>query len=372
MTEVTSSERILIYLLSTGNGVSDEVNPCSQESIALNCGIGRTHVPRALKPLVEDDLVREDMGRMPGKSRRLKVYSLSGKGAEEANILLQGIRSREVVWEDDSGKERKETVQKAVESVNETLVKMGREKIPLSLFLAMVNERVTWNDLLWTSGSLSSMVRRSKSTLRGWDPVMPPRVPEPFVDRESEMEAMRRSLEVGDEAIVIGDDGLGKKSLVSRFLEEEGMRGLWLKRGESEISVKEADYDAVVIMDSSMPDPADLIMGREPIKEDEEIQNPIEGKPLILIREYDRPGRPGIHIGGVPEGHFIRELVKNGIEGELASKLYRASDGSPSVISYFNSLGEDEVERIKRMNEEDAVLSVLLRLKEDRVKNDTN
>lgn len=340
----------------------------SQEAIALKCGIGRTHVPRALKPLIGEDLVEEDLGRIPGKKRRLKVYSLTGRGDEKAREIMERINEEEVVWTDDSGREMRSDPEGALSSVNRILIEAGRERIPISLFLSMAEERITWNDILWISGSLSSAHRKEKVEISGWKTVRPPRLPGHLVGREKEMETLRRKIGDDGRAVVFGERGIGKRTLIAAYLERSGKRGLWLEREETEITVRPSDYDSVVLVETSGPDPEEMIMGPVSSSPSVDIPPELEDKEAVSVRDWPDPSGDGLMLEGIERGPFVDELTRLGLDEDLAEEIFTATKGSPASIAYLRSV---DPSLIRDMDREKAIFSILLGTR-DQAKDDTN
>lgn len=93
---LTSSEKILLLLKDYWNvrGPPEEV---TQKGIASSIGIRRSHVPRSLKRLIEEGLVEEASGRIRGRGRRVKVYSLTEKGMRRASEISRSVKDEEVI-----------------------------------------------------------------------------------------------------------------------------------------------------------------------------------------------------------------------------------------------------------------------------------
>ena len=97
----TSGDRVILHLLSKGNSADPAGGVADQDDIAACCGIGRTHVPRALKPLIADGLVNESQGRAPGRTRRVKVYDLTEEGFQHAMMLRDKANETIIEWTDE-------------------------------------------------------------------------------------------------------------------------------------------------------------------------------------------------------------------------------------------------------------------------------
>ncbi len=95
---LTYKEKVLIYLRDFTPLGELKVYPpeISQKGIADGVGMGRTHVSRVMRDLLESKDVKEGMEHIKGRSRKLKVYSLTGKGLEEGARIMEEIGDIEV------------------------------------------------------------------------------------------------------------------------------------------------------------------------------------------------------------------------------------------------------------------------------------
>jgi DNA-binding PadR family transcriptional regulator len=96
---LTAAERVLLHLLPLWNA-KDAVHEATQEGISEGTGLRRSHVPRALKRLVADNSVDVRDGRLRGRGRKVRVYSLTEAGIRRARDLLGGLSSEPVRFGD--------------------------------------------------------------------------------------------------------------------------------------------------------------------------------------------------------------------------------------------------------------------------------
>ncbi len=96
---LTAAERVLVHLLPMWNA-KDAVQEATQEGISVGTGLRRSHVPRAVKRLVEDGSAEVREGRLRGRGRKVRVYALTEAGIRRARELLGGLESEEVRFGD--------------------------------------------------------------------------------------------------------------------------------------------------------------------------------------------------------------------------------------------------------------------------------
>ncbi len=84
--DLTAPERVLVHLhASLGKDVGAEA---TQAGISDGARVQRSHVPRALKILLEESLVEPREVRLRGRTRRTTAYSLTPAGVQRARELL--------------------------------------------------------------------------------------------------------------------------------------------------------------------------------------------------------------------------------------------------------------------------------------------
>ena len=98
---ITAAERVLLHLLPLWNA-KDAVAEATQEGISAGTGLRRSHVPRAVKRLVEDGAAEVREGRLRGRGRKVRVYVLTAAGIRRARELLEGLQAEEVRFGDRS------------------------------------------------------------------------------------------------------------------------------------------------------------------------------------------------------------------------------------------------------------------------------
>jgi len=174
----------------------------TQKGISEATGVQLTHVPRALKQLRAESLIKELSGHVEGERRRYKVYFLTEEGMQVAHNLREGLLGR-------------------------TVSVTGPQGARVARISALLDEM----------GSRTSLVRLIAS-LEGKEQLSLPKVekkPErrhslssapaliKLVDREEEFRHLRAALESRKcrLIVVLGGPGIGKTAIVRAFVEEE-------------------------------------------------------------------------------------------------------------------------------------------------------
>lgn len=93
---LTSAERVLVHLHGFV-GARAPGRESTQAGIADGAQITRTHVPRALKVLLEEGLVESSEARLLGRPRRMTVYALTPAGVTRARQLLDALDGQRAV-----------------------------------------------------------------------------------------------------------------------------------------------------------------------------------------------------------------------------------------------------------------------------------
>ncbi|MBN1390339.1 MAG: hypothetical protein JXA22_06835 [Candidatus Thermoplasmatota archaeon] len=370
MRAFTSSDRVLLFLLMKGDRTDNAGGTTDQDEIAACCGIGRTHVPRALKPLITDGFVEGTQGRTPGRARRVKLYSLTAKGITAALALRDRVTDITVEWTDDHGRFERENCVDALRKINDRLGASSMNRIPISLFLALGKNSVGWNELLELSSSLLSMRAGVVSLPEGWRPLAPPDPPQFVIDRTMEMEGLLSMLEHNGVSIIVGDRGAGKRTLVQLVTERSGLRVLWLSRdGEKEYHIEPSGYDIMVMIGVQMIDLSSVLIGegRTDLKDPRDKNWPEEllAMPLLGILEGDLEAERDdiMSLGGLKERDFMEKAVEMGMMEGLAREYFKATHGIPSALSYLGEIDPSALTGLGTLDMEAALMSLMLGLR---------
>ncbi|MBI5000469.1 MAG: AAA family ATPase [Euryarchaeota archaeon] len=174
----------------------------TQKGISEATGVQLTHVPRALKQLRAEGLIKELTGHVEGERRRYKVYFLTEEGMQVAHNLRAGLMERTVSVAGPQGSRD---------------AKIG----------ALLEEMGTRTSLVRLLASLEgkehiSIPRAQKQPERRHSLSSAPSLVK-LVDREEELRHLRAALESRKcrLVVVLGGPGIGKTAIVRAFAEEE-------------------------------------------------------------------------------------------------------------------------------------------------------
>ncbi|MGA1819946.1 MAG: hypothetical protein ACMUHU_02940 [Thermoplasmatota archaeon] len=366
----TSGDRVLLHLLMKSNRKDWTGGVADQDDIAAYCGIGRTHVPRALKPLISDGLVEETQGRAPGRARRVKVYSLTPAGVASAVALRDRANELLIVWTDDTDASQTEPCVDALRRINDRLGAASLSQIPISLFLTVGKSRITWNEILFLSSTVKSEEAGDLELPKGWKPLTPPEVPETAIEREGEMARLSELVRENEISAIVGARGSGKRTLVAMLAERSGTRALWLaSEGDSEYNLDPGSYDILVLVGAPVLDVASTLIGggrtrlRDP--RDEDWPEPLMSLPVLGIMdgELDVEGDAVMALGGLSEADFLQRALETGISEDLAREYFRASRGLPGALVYLEELGSGVLRGLETLDLEAALMSLMLGLR---------
>ncbi|MGA1865982.1 MAG: hypothetical protein ACMUFK_00780 [Thermoplasmatota archaeon] len=363
----TSSDRVLLHLLMKGDRIDRTSGIADQDDIAANCGIGRTHVPRALRSLLSDGLVEESRGHVPGRVRRVKRYSLTTEGMTAAMALRAQANEVVIEWIDDQGRLEKAPCVDALRKINDKLGTFSMNRIPISLFLSSGGERIGWEEILALS---SSILRKTSETLRipeGWKPVIPPDLPSHFIERPSELSDLFELIQHHDVCALAGDKGAGKTTLVQILCGRFGLRALWLMRdGEQGSLIDPGEFDMIVVVGAPMIDIRSTLLGRGRTQlrdpRDDEWPEGLRSVPLLGILEgrLEGIGNDVMSLGGLGGEVFVEKAVEMGMSGELALEYYRATRGLPVALSFLAELETSVLSGLGTLDTEAALMSLML------------
>lgn len=201
------NERVLLHLSRFARALQDEPYPpeVTQGGIADGIAISRTHVPRAVRGLLEDGFVEERRAHVQGHPKRIRAYALTPTGMARAEELAAELRGKPL--------EVRIAGQLHTLSLNDLELRTGR-KIPLAPLLRLT-------ELPFDLEALGRAPVRDLADAP---------VPEPFYDREKELWVLREWAEGHRPLLVLfGNHGFGTTALARKFvttLERENV--LWL------------------------------------------------------------------------------------------------------------------------------------------------
>lgn len=361
---VTNGDRVLIHLHSRvsiegwDGGVSD------QDLISSLCGIGRTHVPRVLKPLIQHDLVTEVTGRSPGKVRRVKVYSLTQKGSIAASEALARAEATIVKFTNDENVTLEQEASKVLSRINHRLTRLSMTSLPLSLLLSLPNDDMRWNDILWLAASMKNEYAGMIQLPDGWRATSFEGLRGRGMFRRDLIEKFGSVLGSHGMVLLKGRKGSATSELIQAYLDSSGRKALWLEKGENNgESIDTSSWDVVVLLNGGDPEVNSLLMGEVEVNDIRTDDWPLELKErdLILTTTADVDiGGPIIEVKGVLEDFFVDHLAGIGLPNTLSREIYEAFKGSAELLRMIDSMDEKEIESLLEMNVEDAVLSLMM------------
>ena len=118
---IAPRDRVLLHLLDArGHRLHDRpTQQMTQEGVSAALGMNRTHITRALKPLLDDGHVESRKGHVPGRDRKLTYYALTESGLARVTEVIRSFGDEDVELIDASGSRRKTKVRDALKQYPE-------------------------------------------------------------------------------------------------------------------------------------------------------------------------------------------------------------------------------------------------------------
>lgn len=161
----------------------------TQQGIAKRVGISTAHVPRNIKKLIEDGFIYAKKGHVTGKKKRVTVYFLTRKGVMEVKKIIERTGASQV-------------------EINSKTYKLEDLKKKLSLPSLDIIAKIE-------TGEIKNLLQEQKRIVfREVNLSL-----QIFVDREGEVEKMMNWYSSGKILSIIGGRGMGKTTLMKRFIE---------------------------------------------------------------------------------------------------------------------------------------------------------
>lgn len=352
--QLSVNERVLLHLSRfAADSPPEEFSPEStQVGIAEGVGISRTHVPRAVKSLIEDGQIEELRGRVANRDRRMSVYVVTPEGFRKAEEIWESVRTSPLSIRKDGVLEEMEG--KALEDI------VGRRRA-----MSLVSQ---------TKDGVVELPERRRAPVR--DLLRAPSLDE-FHGRERELGALEAFLGSGASVVVVsGNRGYGTTTLVRKFVQVHEERDvLWIPVREH-ITPEEVESSIVDFGKRVRPTVADLasalsvpemivvLDGYRTVSEDVVeffaalVNAPTEAKLIITSRE-DNPAynwfyqkrhvESGavleIRVRGLDEASAKTLLGNADIEDEAFRRVYLMTRGQPLLL---RMLRDDDVEGLKK------------------------
>lgn len=198
---LTVKEKILLHLRDSRSRKGHLTEASTQEGIAKGVDIRRSHVPRAVKMLVEEGFVEEMSVRLTGKTRKVKTYALTDSGMRIGREISDELGEKTII----------------IKGVEETQMTIREARMALD----MTTLEIVWN--LSSDNVLEMPEEEEAEEIE-------------FLDRKSELSEMRSWLKGDTNILVIySPEGFGKTQLARRFL--KGLRKhdvLWKELSEDD------------------------------------------------------------------------------------------------------------------------------------------
>lgn len=372
---LTAKERIMLHLKDYWKYEKEVECPyeMTQSGMSEATSLTLSHIPRNLKKLKEEELVREGKAYVKGKSRRYKVYFPTSKGLKYARSILDELGKLKVTWD---GKE----------TDIRSMIEKAREKTALDVLLSLMGEE------------------GKKKRTRG--PRFYGNMPDTsdFVNRTEELEELDKIFEEDKTKLMViyGTLGYGTSTLASKFL--GGIKGNWrilwtqVKKDMKETSAnleKGLEELGIEGIKKSLDKPKELInilAGKKVILAFdgyfdvdeasveyfsslvENLKDTDDLKIMVTAREdtasYNRFYTIlDIHDSTVQELHIRRMDIDScrillgvpDIEEDSLRRLYMFSKGSPSIMKVLASDNIDIIEQNTTFSREE--IKLMLHLK---------
>lgn len=348
------TEKVLIHLSKVKYDCEAEKVPkeISQEGIAKGVGISRSHVPRAVKELLNDGLIEEFKRYIESGHKRIKVYLMTARGISRAQEIEERILSRIV-----SAK------------IQGTIV----EGMTIRQIENAFHRRINILKLTGEEEFIDLDTARSS----GFTDLTDSPKTEIFLDREDSLEQLKIFLKSRAMILTIyGAKGIGTSSLVKYFIEMmDEWNILWISlvtnRTVEEIEGRISSFA------EGMSTPSDSLMnsplgsnmllifdGYFDVDEDvvELISNLVErregAKIIVTCRDstpsYNRFYRKEhiesshvleIVLKGLPEKEAKKLLGNEKISEDAFRRIYALSRGSPMILKMLREKDDKGLSR---------------------------
>ncbi|MDG6223912.1 MAG: hypothetical protein QCI82_00185 [Candidatus Thermoplasmatota archaeon] len=364
---LSSGDRIILYLGRSDRG-RDIDHGFDQKEISQGCCIGRTHVPRSIRPLMEAGLVREEKKRVPGKGRLVKRYRLTVEGSAAMDEIREGLRSMRVSLIGPEGLKNTMDPFSALSLANTYLERMSMVSIMLSQLMSIDSDPIRWDEVIELS--LSSPNRSSPIQIpAGWGSVPTPKAPKMYIPVPGDEDRLRRMISSEGMAVVQGVFGSGRRTVTSRVFQAMGRKPIWIARSDNGEPVKlHENFDAIVILEGEGTDPYSLITSSCPgaryDPRGEGWSDDLSSLPLVVIHSGRDPlNAPTLELSPLPFEDFEKALSPLGMKEGTVLAIYEATGGIPLAVRTLLDMDPEDLSITLRGSRDQVVFRVLLMLK---------
>ncbi len=312
----------------------------TQQGIAEKVGISTAHVPRNIKKLVDAGLIYTKKGHVTGKKKRVTVYFLTSKGVIEAKKIIDEIETKSI-------------------RVGDHIYTIKDLKKMLSLPILEIIYRVE-------NGEIYDLIhKKNRIVFREVD--VETKI---FVDREEELQKMLSWYSKGKVLSIVGSRGIGKTTLLNRFLQiaepKENILWFHLYEGRSWESIKYIfknlfgeenvlnilrNNPTLLIFDNYFQVSDSLVSALRYL-----IRENLKESKLIVCMRADTPFYNRFYTLSDVAEEVVNEIKLQGLPYEAAQQLlpnikdkalkhiYRLTKGNPLVLTAIRENNLDNVE----------------------------
>ncbi len=359
---LTVKEKILLHLRDSRSRRGHLTAASTQKGIARGVDIRRSHVPRAVKRLVEEGNIEEISTRLPGKTRKVKTYALTDSGMRIGREIS-----------DELG--------------GETVIIRGVEETEMTIKEAKMAFHMTTLEIVWNLTHENVLEMPEEDEIEEIE----------FLDRKAELSEMKNWLRGDTSMLVIySPEGFGKTQLARRFLKGTKKYDVFWKelaeddstfeifketseylrvRGRNRASelFDEGDIDTLI---SVLPDEMASIksiyvfdnwfhVGEDIVDLFSHLTNSSDklksSKVLVLTREAT-PSYCRFHTKNHVEKNLVKEMHMKGLDEESSKRLlenpdideeafrriYLLTKGCPLYLRLIRDGDEEELKRRSR------------------------
>ena len=331
MMHLKVQEKILLHLYDYRkyDGRYEYPVEMTQQGIAKSVGISVTHVPRNIKKLIEEELIYSKKGHVSGKKKRVTVYLLTSQGIAVAKEIIENIESQNI-------------------EINGIKINIGELKKRLNMHYLELLNKIDKGELDEKYLTMKERLIFKEVNIRD----------ELFIDRDGELEIMKKWYAEGKFLSIVGGQGSGKTSLVNKFIEEQvpTENVIWfnLYPGRKWANIKEVfqtlfggidvltilkKYPTLLIFDSYFDVDDEFVSALQSLVHEE-----LNLSKIIVVMRNDTPYYNRFYtLADIAEQRVVeirleglsyehaRELLKD-VKESAFKRIYQLSKGNPRIL----------------------------------------